>query len=360
MGNSLFILFIVVAAIQGAIALLFSIKISRWKSLRLKNTPKLSIIVAARNEYENLKKLIPRLLELSYDEYEICIGLDRCNDESLKYLRSIKDARLNFIDIQNVPSDWNSKKYALDQAIKLSDGEWLVFTDADCLPSEKWLNAISTEISNERDIIIGVSPYTYSTGYLNNYIRFEAFVTAFLYSALTLFKKPYMAVGRNMAIRRSYFNEVGGYSEIKDITGGDDDLFIQKHGQSKRVGLVLGKDSIVYSNPKSTWRSYFSQKIRHFSVGTHYKLSNQFFLSFYHLTHVLSYALIPFIFKREYLISILLFYLFIKLVSYRFAAGKIGSGFNYILLPLVDITYAFLTPVLGIWSKLEKDIKWKN
>ena len=61
-----------------------------------------------------------------------------------------------------------------------------------------------------------------------------------------------------------------------------------------------------------------------------------------------------------YTLPIILFFLFIKLASYRFVADKVGAGFNYMLLPIVDVLYAFMIPIIGIRSKFKKDIEWKN
>ena len=354
------ILLITFTAIHLAITILFSAKIISWKSKGSTAKPTISIIIAARNEFENLKNLIPKLLEQNYENFEISIGLDRCDDQSVQLLQSFESPKLKWVDIQEVPADWNSKKYALTKAIESSTGEWLVFTDADCEPqSDLWLESISKEIDSKTNVLIGVSPYTSNKTFLSKFIQFEAFMTYFLYCGMTILGRPYMAVGRNMAIRKSYFAEEKGYESIKGIKGGDDDLFIQKGGKNS-ISLVMGKTSLVSTIPSKSWAGYKNQKLRHHSVSKHYSKLDISLLSIYHLIHLSIFILIPFNFKSSFLIPIILFYLFIKLVGYRFVASKIGAGFNYILFPIVDVLYAFMLPVISIWSKLIKDIEWKN
>lgn len=354
------ILLSTIIAFHLVITLLFSIAIGSWKSKKSLARPAISIIIAARNEEEHLKKLIPKLLNQYYPQFEIIIGLDRCTDQSKMVLESFQGSNIKWIDIKSVPKEWNSKKYALSKAITLSNGEWLVFTDADCLPnSEHWLDSMAQEIDNNSNVVIGISPYKTGKDLLSKFIQFEAFMTYLMYSGFTLLKRPYMAVGRNLAIRKSYFHQVGGYESIKHIRGGDDDLFIQK---SNRIGISLrfGKDSLTYTNPSRSWSSYKKQKLRHLAIGKHYAGLDMFLLSVYHLIHLAVYLLPMANFKSTFLLPVILFYLFIKFVSYRFVAGKIGAGFNYILLPIVDMLYAFMIPVIGIWSKFIKDIEWKN
>lgn len=361
MADGMFILVISVMVFHLIITLMFAIRIRMWKPHNSNSRPSISIIIAARNEYKNLKQLIPALLQLDYQNVEICIGLDRCDDESKAFLDQEKSPLIRYINIESTPEDWNPKKFALNEAINVAKGEWLVFTDADCLPrSDQWLNELTKEMTENINCVIGLSPYVLNQTLLGQYVRFEAYMTAFVYAAMTLFSKPYMAVGRNMAIRKSYFEAIGGYSEIKSITGGDDDLLFQGAIPAHKVAIALGEKSLVDTTPENSWGAYFKQKLRHFSVSKHYKTQNQLLLTIYHAVHFLSYLLLFMVIEQVYLIPILLFYLFIKLVGYRFAASKMGFGFNYILVPCVDILYAFFTPVLSIWSKLVKDIKWKN
>lgn len=321
----------------------------------------LSVVIAARNEEFNLKKLVPRLLNQDYPGFEIIIALDRCSDRSKDYLNSLNSNRIKIIDIQTIDEGWNPKKFALNKAISQATGDWLVFTDADCIPaSNQWLKSINNHITDEKDIIIGVSPYRVNGSLLSYFIQFEAFMTAFIYIYRALKGKPYMAVGRNMAIRRSFFTTSEGYQNIKSLTGGDDDLFIQQNATRNNTQVMLGAESLVFTEPKRSWKSYWNQKIRHLAVGSAYKGADQIFLSLLHLSHLLTLGLLISSATHSFFFPMLLFYLFIKLVSYRFAASKIGTNINYILLPLVDILYAVLIPVIALWSKLEKDIKWKN
>lgn len=327
----------------------------------LENKESISIIIAARNEESNLKVLIPSLLSQDHSNFEIIVALDRCTDLSKSYLDGLESSKITSIEIENVEIGWNPKKFALKEAISKAKGDWLVYTDADCVPySDQWLNKISTQMSNETDIIIGVSPYRTDSNFLSHFIQFEAFATAFMYVARALQKKTYMAVGRNMTVRKSFFLNSEGYESIKSIQGGDDDLFIQKSVNRDNTKVILGKESLVYTSPKKTWRAYWNQKIRHLSVGSKYKGSDQFFLGLNHFSHFAFTLLLFFVTTQSFFLPVLLFYLFIKLGSYRFAASKMETNINYILLPLVDILYAMLIPVIALWSKLEMDIKWKN
>jgi glycosyltransferase involved in cell wall biosynthesis len=357
----IFILWCIAGFVHLAITGYLAIAYFRYKAGSNDLKPRFSIVIAAHNEEGNLKNLIPALLKQAYKDFEVIIGLDRCTDGSERFLKSIESDSLKLKSISEIPPEWNPKKYTLSKTIDLASGDWLIFTDADCWPNTKnWLNTISNQIEDGIDILLGISPYQRRGSFLSNYISFEAFITSFIYIARALQSSPYMAVGRNMAIRKSFFENSEKYEGIKSIQGGDDDLFIQANANSLNTSVYLARDALVYTYPKGSWKAYFNQKLRHLSVGSSYKWSDQLFLSFFHFSQLAFFALIFLNTSHLFFFPMLLFYLFIKLVSYRFAASKMGTGINYILLPLVEMLYATLTPVIAVWSKLVKDITWKN
>ena len=319
------------------------------------------MVIAAHNEIDNLKNLIPELLKQEYPRFEIIVSLDRSTDGSGEYLAQHKN-KISYIEIQSTPTGWDHKKFALSEGIKRAQGDWIVLTDADCLPySTSWLRSISKEISPKTHLLIGVSPIRANDSIISKYAQFEGFMTYFLYTSLAILHRPYMAVGRNMAIRKSFWEEKKGYESIKGTKGGDDDLFIQLNASKQNTALFIGgKDSLSYTWPKESWSQYWMQKIRHYSVSSFYKRDSTLILSCFHLLHSSSIIGLGLLSTQSFFLPIILFYLFIKLAAYRFVASKVGTGFNYILFPVVDMLYAFMIPFLGVWSKLVKDIKWKN
>ncbi|MEM1135236.1 MAG: glycosyltransferase, partial [Bacteroidota bacterium] len=187
-------------------------------------TLKISVIIAARNEYENLKRLLPKLDEQVYPNFEVIIANDRSEDNTAGLLEEwmSKVQWLKVVSIFNVPQGINSKKYALTQAIEKAAGEILILTDADCLPfTNHWINTISSTYTDDIEIVIGYSNYETDTSLLNYCIRWETFFTAVQYFSLAYIGLPYMGVGRNLSYRKNLFIKNKGFNKIASITGGD-------------------------------------------------------------------------------------------------------------------------------------------
>ncbi|WP_187696424.1 glycosyltransferase, partial [Xanthovirga aplysinae] len=257
-----------------------------------KNEP-ISVVICAHNEEPNLRELLPTLYKQNYPEFELIVVDDRSTDGTQNYLREeeINHPKLTRLRIDKCPDHINEKKYALTLGIKAAKNEWILFTDADCIPSSKmWIYEMSRAFNEQTEIVLGYSPYEKQKGFLNYFIRFETLYTAIQYLSLALAGSPYMGVGRNMAYRKSLFLNNNGFNRQIGITGGDDDLFINAHAHKKNTKVVIGKNNLVRSIPKTTIKSYFRQKKRHLSVGKHYKSSDKFILGLLSVSHLIYWA----------------------------------------------------------------------
>jgi cellulose synthase/poly-beta-1,6-N-acetylglucosamine synthase-like glycosyltransferase len=95
--------------------------------------PSVSILFAGRNESEKLPTSLTTFLALDYPRYEVIAADDRSEDDtgSILEIAARQDARLKVLRIGSLPRGWLGKPHALQQAYEQSNGEWLVFTDAD-------------------------------------------------------------------------------------------------------------------------------------------------------------------------------------------------------------------------------------
>ncbi|MCB0846900.1 MAG: glycosyltransferase [Bacteroidetes bacterium] len=251
----------------------------------------LSVIIAAHNEIKNLKRFLPHLLTQNYKNYEIILVLDRCEDENETWLQQQNDSRIRLVVIEQTPEGWAPKKWAVSQGIHAAHSELLVFTDADCQVGKNWLKTINKAFSEEKSLILGLSPYFQETGLLNAFIQYETFYTAFQFVGLTELGLPYMGLGRNMAYRKSFFLENNGFKAFKTSLSGDDDLMVNAYADPRKTGIVLERENWVFSEPKKIFRDWIRQKWRHVSASGHYTFRSKLILGIFHASHLLFYLL---------------------------------------------------------------------
>jgi cellulose synthase/poly-beta-1,6-N-acetylglucosamine synthase-like glycosyltransferase len=251
-----------------------------------------SILIAAKNEAENLKRFLPSVLNQDFrGSYEVIVALDRCSDASESFVAELqtRHPHLKRILIDSLPDGWTGKKYALQQAIQAASYDCLAFTDADCELPTRWLEGMAREFAKGNDLVLGVSPYAPAKGFLNLLIRFETWMTALLYIGLARLGLPYMGVGRSLGYRKAWFEAAGGFKDIAHRLSGDDDLLVNRFAEAKKTGLLTALETQVISLPKTTWKAWMRQKIRHGSAGSAYKPASMLILSAIHGLHLIFY-----------------------------------------------------------------------
>ena len=175
---------------------------------------------------------------------------------------------LKIVTIQEGEKFIAGKKFAVTMGIKAAKYDWIVFTDADCVPaSEQWLMSMQQPEDDQKEILLGYSPYLRRGGLLNALIRFETFFTAVNYLSFALKGMPYMGVGRNMAYKKSLFFKHKGFAAHMHIPSGDDDLFINAHATPVNTAIRIHQQSHVWSEPSTSFVAYFTQKKSHFGAG---------------------------------------------------------------------------------------------
>lgn len=330
------------------------------------STP-LSVVVCAHDELENLQALIPLLLQQAYPNFEVIVVDDRSNDATLDWLLNETKIHpgLRMVHVDHTPDHINGKKYALTLGIRAAKHDWIVLTDADCRPaSPDWLKGLSEGIGENTEIILGYSPYQKKEGWLNRFIRFESLITALQYLGFALLKKPYMGVGRNMAYRKSLFMNNKGFTNMLSYTGGDDDLFVNKHAKGSNTSVVMGEHTLVSSVPKNTVATFFQQKIRHMAAGKKYKFSDRLllapFIFSWSLTVILGILLLFLSANPIFIAAALLLRLIVMTTTLHITLKRLGDRFELWWVLALDIIYIIYYLTTAPTALLTKKIQWKN
>jgi glycosyltransferase involved in cell wall biosynthesis len=259
------------------------------KSTNYENrSPGVTVLVCAWNERENLEELLPILDAQEYPEYEVILLDDRSDDGSETFMRENMHhwKHIRYIRINDQFEHVTPKKYALTVGMKQAKYPLALMTDADCRPdSPHWIMSMASQISEQKDIVIGFSPYEKQSGLLNWFIRCETFYTAVQYLSFSLAGLTYMGVGRNILYKREVFFANKGFYRHRHIMGGDDDIFLNEVSTSGNTAISIEPEAFVYSKPKTTWSTWLRQKRRHLAVSQFYRRRNKMMLGLLSASH---------------------------------------------------------------------------
>src|SRR5579885_2851810 len=210
--------FIIVILLFFSYAILMFYYWKNWRTIpeftasHSERKTRISVIVPARNEETTIPLLLQSLKQQSYpkDLFEIIVIDDNSTDktaEIVKKFQGIKLIRLQKADINSY------KKKAIEAGIADSKNEWIVCTDADCLPPAEWLDTIAAfkEKQNSRFIAAPVM-YTNNNSLLQVFQSLDFLVLQGI-TAVSVYKNSMtMCNGANLAYERKAFEEVNGFS----------------------------------------------------------------------------------------------------------------------------------------------------
>ena len=339
------------------------------------DAPGVTVILCAHNESENLSHYLQALLTQDYPTYEVIVVDDGSEDSTREVVERYmtQDPRVHMTFVPYGARVGSTKKLALTLAAKAAQYEYLLLTDADCVPeSNRWISEMMAgfeevqgdKVQGTKDIVLGFSPYFEEKGFVNRLVRFDTLFNGLHYLGAALCGHPYMGVGRNLAYRKSLFFESGGFTHLMTNRAGDDDLFVNHVATKQNTAVVVNPEAYTWSLSKKTIKEWWQQKRRHLSVSPNYKPVTKFRLTLEPLTRGLFYAavlaaVVGYGFQVTGLIALGLFLLrwIIQTAIINISARRMGlKRFGMLSVLWFDISL----PLVNLWMILvPKKYKWK-
>ena len=237
------------------------------------NTPAVSIIVPARNEERNIRRCVTSLLEQECAgacTYEVLVVDDGSTDSTGSILKDIaashpRGDRLRVLRLDHLPAGWAGKPHALHAGVQATQGDWLLFTDADTWHAPQALrSALQRAIADHIDL--------FSLGSAQDLPGFwEKTLMPLAYLGIAMQYPPRqvnnptspiaIANGQFILIRRSVYDALGGYArpEMRGTIVDDRDLARLVKQQGFRLRFVDGRDLLrvqMYRGLRETWRGW--------------------------------------------------------------------------------------------------------
>ncbi len=250
--------------------------------------PRISVLVAAKDEEDNIESCVTSLLDQDYPDYEVIVIDDRSQDRTPEILRNLKKqveqgpdpplrpptsrpstfdlpkGRLRIVTVGRLPEGWSGKNNAMHVGVGVSSGEWLVFTDADCRQtSRRTLSVAMREVLSHEIDFLSIIPVLETKSAWERVIQPAcAFLLIMWYLPHRVndpARKTAYANGAFMMIRRSCYEAIGGHEQVRSQVNED----VHMARQAKRMGFklwVAENDDLyrtrMYSTPSQAWRGW--------------------------------------------------------------------------------------------------------
>jgi glycosyltransferase involved in cell wall biosynthesis len=244
----------------------------------LENGPLLSVIVAARNEENQIKSSILSQLKQTYKNVEWILVNDRSTDATGAIMDDLakEDSRISVIHVNDLPEGWLGKNHALYTGTQSTAGEWLLFTDADVnYQKEAFAKALNYFERHQLDHLTAAPNLSAKKFWLRSFVAF--FLFGFSY-----FKRPWLAnnpksktgtgIGAFNLVSKEAYVSFGTHEKIKMRP--DDDLQLgmkmKKAGYHQRIVTAL---SLIEVEWYGSLKEAFVGLEKNTFAGLHYRVS---------------------------------------------------------------------------------------
>ena len=227
-----------------------------------------SVLIAARNEENNMAKIVKQLSIQSYpkNKFEILIVDDSSTDSTVDIVKRFQQENKS-IDLKliSLKDNQSGKKEAIKEGIRQAKGELIITTDADCFMNITWIETIAAFYRDTNAKMIVAPVCFYEENSIFEKIQTLEFLALMSSTGGSLFfNKAIMCNGANLAYPKNIFEEVKGFEGISNTVSGDDVLLMYKVKNKYPDGIKFLKnaDAIIYTKAKLSVCDFVNQRKR--------------------------------------------------------------------------------------------------
>jgi len=326
-----------------------------------------SIIVAVRNEAENIVSLLFDLVSQEYPDhsFEIILVNDHSEDQTMELANDFLEKQRIAYQILFLEG-FSGKKNALQMGIQASRFEWIMTIDGDCRVKNEWLKATDEKIRSSRAKMVVGPVLLNGDDSIFGQIQQMEFSTLIASAAAGLFfSKPNMCNGANLAFEKLAFDSVGGYASHSQLASGDDEFLMHAIWKKYPGNVLFNKSTkaIVSTPPSPNWRLFSAQRQRWASKWENYLQSNIKFLAVFVFLIQLGwiFAFWGSIWNRslEYFLFAYGVKVFIDAIFLQQILKWFGQSFRTFAFFVLEVFYPFYVVIFALLGR-KKSFIWKE
>jgi glycosyltransferase involved in cell wall biosynthesis len=219
-----------------------------------------SIIIPTYNRPEKIKECLDSLTIQEYPstKFEVIV----VDDGSKISLEDIVNTYSNKLDITLIRQSNAGPATARNTGASKAKGEFLAFTDDDCIPAIDWLTNLALKLSQTPDYLIGGR--TVNALPQNLYSTASQELIDYLYKYYNTSSRPLnFFASNNLALPANLFQKLGGFDTSFPLAAAEDREFCERW-QYNGYKMLYAAEVKVYHAHHLTFKTFWRQ---HFNYG---------------------------------------------------------------------------------------------
>jgi chlorobactene glucosyltransferase len=226
-----------------------------------KNTfPRVSIIVPARNEETYLHTCVESLVNQDYPDFEIVLVNDESSDKTFDIMNELKNSNsiIKVVNVNQPGGDWIGKNWACYQGYMKSNGNLLLFTDADAYHAKNTLSLAVQNINHNKLDAITIIPRLICNDFITKVTL--PILSTFLHTRFSPLKvndiksKLGYFFGSYFIIWRDTYEKVGSHAAVKHEIIEDGALGKKVKEENFKIKMLRGEKYV-----QAIWARNYSE-----------------------------------------------------------------------------------------------------
>jgi len=335
------------------------------KTSEILTEPAIAIIIAVRNEEEELEKALNSVCNLNYSNYRLVLVNDRSTDRTPQILESFAQgfSHVTVIHINKLPDGWLGKSHALYQGYLNSREEWLLFTDGDVsFKPDTLTKAISYSITQQLDHLV-LLPHIHSRSALFNSVLATFKIMFDLQYRPWAAKNPHSGASIGMGafnlVRRTAYETAG--THLRFALHPNDDLQLGEHIKSSghKQDVLYGDEQIQYE-----WYNSLNAFINGLMKNAFSSVNYSFLKAVINSIAALLFFVLPVpvllvsgVPQQQYLAAIILLS---QLALYLLKPALHARWWYVLIIPFAAAVISFIMLKSAILTTLQRGIYWRE
>lgn len=331
------------------------------------NNPKVTVLIAFRNEEGQLSNLLADLQNQEYptDAMQIVLINDHSTDEGGAIVAE-RIEQLPHIELHHLPEDLSGKKAALQYGLEKAKGAYIVTTDADCHLPPRWISSlVACQQNTQAQIVCGPVVIKPTNSFWPCFEAFEFMSLNASGAGAIGLNRPFLSNAANTLYTKEVFDKL--QSSIRQDLPSGDDIFLllaQKKDNPSAIAFAKDKAALVTTAPQKSLSTFIAQRRRWTSKSVHYHdfdiLWVAFVITLFNLAFV--FSLFGGLWHRPFWEATMLLYLAKTIIDLPLLWSAARFYKNQKCLPAV-LVFQLLYPIyitFTVASGFIGKISWKN
>ncbi len=255
----------------------------------MKSFPLISIVILNYNGLKYLKRTIPAIMSLKYQNYEVIVVDNGSEDGSIEYIKKIN--RIRFIKSPRL----KEKNFACNYAIKRANGKYILLLDNDLIVMNEYiLDSLLDFYKRCRNA--GAVTVAYYNEHSKRTRAYGGYFCSYFIRENKLIKlkevrnmhgiKVGTVHGCNFFFEKDIWTSVGGYDDYLAFGGDDDDIGMRLYLLGYNVYLYAKTLNMHIGMPERSDDKKYAEKFKKafyaqlYTIFKNYKLKNMPFALF--------------------------------------------------------------------------------